>query len=104
MYVDIDLQKALIVAWNPTANSFHKKDGGILCTLDHVFFIEYFGLEEKMSVEVDFQYFQEKFEWNARFYTSKVMIHQIPYELKLIGEIPKKVDKMLPIDKFKNYM
>lgn len=32
------------------------------------------------------------------------MIHHIPYELKLVGEIPKKVEKMLPVENFKNYM
>ena len=32
------------------------------------------------------------------------MIHHIPYELKSVVEIPKKVDKMLPVDNFKSYM
>lgn len=32
------------------------------------------------------------------------MIHHIPYKFKLVGDIPKKVDKMLPMNKFKNYM
>lgn len=57
-----------------------------------------------MSVEIDIQWFKEKFERNVKFFICKVMIHHIPYKLKLVEEIPKKVDKMLPVDKFKNHM
>ena len=57
-----------------------------------------------MGVEIYIKDFQEKFERNVRFYTSKVMIHHIPYELKSIEGIPKKVEKMILVDKFKNYM
>lgn len=104
VYVDVDLLIPLIVTYNPTTKSFHKKDGRILCTLDHASFIEAYGLEGQISVEVDIQDFQEKFERNVKFYTSKMMIHNILYELKSIKQIPKKVDKMLPVDKFNNYM
>lgn len=104
VYVDVDLLKALIASYIHAKKSFHKQDRNVLCRLDHASFIEAFGLEGQMSVEVDIQDFREKFQRNVKFYTGNVMIHHIPYELKLDGDIPKKVDKMIPMNKFCNYL
>ena len=31
------------------------------------------------------------------------MLQHIPMDLKKVGDYPKKVEKMMPLDKFKNY-
>ena len=31
------------------------------------------------------------------------MLHHIPMDLKRVGDYPKKVEKKMPLDKFKNY-
>ena len=90
--------------YNPTNKYFNKEYRSILCKLDCASFIEALRLEVKITSEVDIQDLQEKIERNVKLYTSRVMIHHIPYELKLVGEIPKKVDKMLLVEKFKIYI
>lgn len=45
VFVEACLIKDLIKAYNPITYSFHRKDRGILCTLDRVIFIEAFRLQ-----------------------------------------------------------
>ena len=49
-----------------------------------------------MIVPFDKEEFHKKFERNKGFYTSKVMIHHIAYNLK-------KVEKVLSMNKSKSY-
>lgn len=56
-----------------------------------------------MTVNIDLKELQEKFILGKNYYTGKVMIHHITYNLKKVGDIPKKVDDELPLCKFKNY-
>ena len=44
VYLDVDLIKALVNAYNPTTRSFHRKDMSILCTLSKDAFVEAFDL------------------------------------------------------------
>lgn len=53
LFVDVDLMKEFIKAYNPVTRGFHRYDGSILCTLDKNSFIEAFGLEGQMSVNID---------------------------------------------------
>ena len=64
VYVNVDLVKALIKAYNPATKSFHKHDERILRTLDRTSFIEAFGLKGQMSVLIDVEDFWAKFERN----------------------------------------
>lgn len=52
VFLDIDLMKALFKCYNPATKSFHKKDGTVLCTLDHESFMEAFGLSGAMGQPV----------------------------------------------------
>lgn len=103
VFVDADLVKALIKAYNHVTKAFHKHDGSILCTLDKTSFIEDFGLEGQMSVQIDVDELQVKFKTSKSYYTRKVMIHHILYNLKKVGDIPKEVVDTLPLRKFNGY-
>jgi len=45
VFVDVDLLKSLINAYNPVTRTFHRHNGSGLCTLDKTSFIEAFRLE-----------------------------------------------------------
>lgn len=49
VFVDVDLIKTLFHCYNLATKSFHKKDGTILCKLDHESFIDAFGLDGAMG-------------------------------------------------------
>ena len=88
---------------NPTIKSFHRHNKSIICTLDHASLIEAFVLEGQMSIPLDIDELQGKFETNTHAYTGKAMLHHIPMDLKKVGDYPK-VDKMMHVGKFKNYI
>ena len=67
VYVAIELFKALIKSYKLVTKSFLKHYGSILCTLDCPSFIESFGLECQMSMQIDIEKFQKKFERNKSF-------------------------------------
>ena len=56
-----------------------------------------------MSQPVDLLDLQKKFERNTKAHIGKSMLQHIPMDLKSVGDYPKKVEKMMPLDKFKNY-
>ena len=71
--------------------------------MDWSSFIKVFCLEEQMSVQIYVDELWKKFENKKSYYNGKVMIHHIPYNLKKVGDIPKKVKDVLPPRKFKSY-
>ena len=56
-----------------------------------------------MSIPIDKDEIQGKFERNVNTYIGKEIMHHIPMDLKRVGDFHKKVEKMMPIKKFKNY-
>lgn len=102
-FEDVDLVKALIKSYNLETKSFHKNYGRILCMLDLTSFIEVCGLEGHMSVPLEIDELKGNFERNMNSYTRKTMIQQTPMDLKKVGDYPKKVDKMMALNKSKNY-
>lgn len=52
VFVDVDLLKALINAYNPVTQSFHKKYRSILCTPNKENFVEVFGLQGPMGRKI----------------------------------------------------
>ena len=87
----MDLLKALINLYNPVTRSFHRHNGSILCTLDMNSFREALGLEGQMDVPIDIEDLQGKFGRNKTHYLNNVMLPHIPYNVKKVGKIPKKV-------------
>jgi len=55
-----------------------------------------------MDVPIDIEDLQEKFERNKTNFMNNVMLHHIPYTVKKVGLIPKKVEDYLPLSRFKN--
>ena len=93
----------MIKSYNPATKSFHRHNVTILCTLDYVSFIEAFGLEGVMSELVNLIDLQVKFERNTKDYIGKCMIQKIPMDLKRVEYYPNKIEKKIPLDKFKKY-
>lgn len=52
VFLDIDLMKPLFRCYNPATKSFQKKDGTVMCTLDHESFMVAFGLSGAMGQPV----------------------------------------------------
>ena len=103
VFIDVDLVKALINSYNPATKSFHRHNGSILCTIDRTSFIEAFGLEGQMDVPIDVEDLQGRFERNKSHYINNVIKPHIPFSIKKAGQIPKEVEKHLPLSKFKGY-
>ena len=83
--IDIDLMKALIKSYNPTAKGFHRKDMSILCRLDSETFIECFDLGGPMIKSIEKGKMNETFKSQKRFFTRKVMRRHIPMAKKHKG-------------------
>ena len=62
VYMDVDLIKALVNAYNPTTWPFHRKDMSILCTLSKDAFVEAFDLQGPMSVPINLEKLEAAFE------------------------------------------
>ena len=56
-----------------------------------------------MSEPLDLVDLHQKFERITKAYTGKSMMQHIPMELKKVGDYLEKIEKMMPLDKFKNY-
>ena len=61
IYVHVDLIKALVNAYNPTTQSFHRKDMSILCTLSKDAFAEPFDLQGPMSFPINLEKLEATF-------------------------------------------
>ena len=101
--MDVDLVKALINSYNIATNYFHRHNGSILCIVDKTSFIEAFGLEGQTDVPIDIYDLQGKFERNRSHYENNVMVPDSPCNIKKSKKMPKKVEKHLPLSKFKGY-
>ena len=53
VFIDVDLVKGIMKTYNLATRSFYKYNGSILCMLERPSFIEAFGLERKMSEQID---------------------------------------------------
>ena len=62
VYVDFDLIKALVDAYNPTTRSFHKKDMSILYTLSKDAFVEAFDLQGPMTFPINLEKLEAAFK------------------------------------------
>lgn len=103
VFIDVDLVKALINLYNPATKSFHRHNGSILCTIDKTSFIEAFGLEGQMDAPIDIDDLQGKFGRKKTHHLNNVMMPHISFNTKKVGQIPKNVEKHLPLSKFKGY-
>ena len=56
-----------------------------------------------MGQPIDLKDLQRKFEANTREYVGISMVQHIPMDLKKVGDYPKKVERMMPLEKFKNH-
>lgn len=103
VFMDIDLVKALVKSYNPAIRAFHRQDKSILCSLDKNTFIQVFGLVGSLSVDINTEELNDKFERHPGAYTKKVIFkHILPYMLK-VGDIPKHVKDSLTMEHFKRY-
>lgn len=56
-----------------------------------------------MDIPIDIEDLQGKFERNKSHYINNIMVPYISYNVKKSRKIPKKVEKYLPLNKFKGY-
>lgn len=70
VYVDVDLIKALVNAYNPTTRSFHRKDMRILCTLSKDAIVEAFDLQGPMLVPINLGKLEAAFETERFLYNT----------------------------------
>ena len=91
VFIDVDLLKALINSYNPITRAFHRHNGSILCTLDRTSFIEAFELSGQMDVPIDIEDWKARFEKNKTYLVNHAMLTHIPFNVKRVGLLPKKV-------------
>ena len=57
----------------------------------------------QMDIPINTTDLQGKFDRNMTYFVNNVMLPHIPYRVKKVGLLPKKVGDFLPLSRFKNY-
>ena len=73
VFLDVDLVKELIKAYELATRTFYTKDMSVLCYLDKNAVIEAFGLDGPMSKKVDVEYLNKRFNESKNSFTKVVM-------------------------------
>ena len=101
--VDVDLVKALIIAYNPSTRILYNEDKSILCFLDKNVVIEDFGLGGPMSRKIDIEHLNKMFKESTNSFTKGAMKRHIIKDKLDVGDIPKKLTTTMPMEYFKPY-
>ena len=102
-FVDVDLVKALIKAYNLSRRMFYMEDRSILHCLDKNVVIETFGLGGPMSRKIDAEYLNKRFKETTNSFTKGAMKRHIIKDRLDVGDIPKKLTTTMPMEYFKPY-
>ena len=103
VFVDVDLVKALIKAYNLSTRTFYNEDRSILCCLDKNVVIEAFGLGGPMLRKIDVEYLNKRFKESTKSFTKGAMKRNIIKDRLDVGDIPKKLKTTMPMEYFKPY-
>ena len=103
VFVDVDVMKELIKAYNLATKTFYNEDRRILCYLDKNVVVEAFGLDRPMSKEVDMEYLNKRFKESTNSFTKVAMKRHIIQDQLDAGDIPKKLTTTMPMEHFKPY-
>ena len=88
VFVDVDLVKALIKAYNLATKIFYNEDKSILCYLDKNTVVDTFGLDGPMSKRVDVEYLNKRFKGSTNSFTKVVMKRHAIQDRLDAGDIP----------------
>ena len=103
VFVDVDLMKELIKAYNLATKTFYNEDRSILCCLDRNVVVEAFGLDGPMSKKVEMEYLNKRFKESTNSFTKVAMKRHIIQDWLDVGDIPKKLTTTMPMEYFKPY-
>ena len=101
--MDMDLVKPLIKSYNPSTKIFYNEDRNIIFYLDKNAMTEDFGLGGPMSKKVDVEYLNKRFKESTKSFTKEAMKRHIIRDKLDIGDIPKKLTTIVPMEYFKPY-
>ena len=79
-FLDVDLMKALIKAYEPATKIFYNEDRSFLCCLDKNAVVEAFGLDGPMSKKVDVEYLNKRFKDSTNSFTKVAMKRHIIWD------------------------
>ena len=103
VFMDVDLVKALVKAYEPTTRTFYNVDRSILCYLDKIAVVEAFGLDGPMSKKIDVEYLNKRFKESTNSFTKGAMKRHIIRDRLEVEDIPKKLTTTMPMEYFKPY-
>ena len=73
VFVDVDLVKALIKAYELATRTFYNEERSVLCCLDKNVVVEAFGLDGPMSKKVEIEYLNKRFKESTNSFTKVAM-------------------------------
>ena len=103
VFLDVDLVKALVKAYELATRTFYNADRSILCCLDKIAVVEAFGLDGPMSKKIDLEYLNKRFKESTNSFTKGAMKRHIIRDRLEVGDIPKRLTTTVPLEYFKPY-
>ena len=103
VFLDVDLVKALVKAYEPAMRTFYNADRSILCCLDKIAVVEAFGLDGPMSKKIYLEYLNKRFKESTNSFTKGAMKRHIIRDRLEVKDIPKKLTTTMPMEYFKPY-
>ena len=80
VFLDVDLVKALVKAYEPATRIFYTTDKSILCCLHKIAVVEAFGLDGPMSKKIDVEYLNKRFKERTNSFTKGAMKRHIIWD------------------------
>ena len=77
VFLDVDLVKELVKAYELATRTFYNADRSILCYLDKIVVVEAFGLDGPMSKKIDVEYLNKRFKESTNSFTKGEMKRHI---------------------------
>ena len=103
VFLDVDLEKALVKAYESTMRTFYNGDRSILCCPDKIVVVEAFGLDGPMSKKIDVEYLNKRIKESNKSFMKGAMKRHIIRDRLEVGDISKKLTTTVPMEYFKPY-
>ena len=103
VFLEVDLVKAVVKAYEPAMRTFYNGDRSILCCLDKIAVVGAFSLDGPMSKKIDVEYLNKRFKESTKSFIEGVMKRNIIRDRLEVKDIPKKLTTIVPIEYFKPY-